>query len=89
MASFLLSPVAHNAFRFGLKEYGSEVDQLCLDLFYFFNFKQSPSKGGGVFHRSPCIDSTGGKVFHSACSVSVANSWSCHRKSHKTLCCSL
>jgi len=42
MASFLLSPVAHNAFRFGLKEYGSEVDQLCLDLFYWF--KQSPCK---------------------------------------------
>ena len=34
--------VAHSAFHFGLKEYGSEVDQLCLDLFYWF--KQSPCK---------------------------------------------
>ena len=34
--------VAHNAFRYGVKEYGSEVDQLCLDLFYWF--KQSPRK---------------------------------------------
>jgi len=31
--------VACNAFRYGFKEYGSEVDQLCLDLFYWF--KQS------------------------------------------------
>ena len=34
--------VAHNAFHFGLKEYGSEVDQLCLDLLYWFT--QSPCK---------------------------------------------
>jgi len=34
--------VAHNAFRYGLKEYGSKVDQLCLDLFYWV--KQSPCK---------------------------------------------
>ena len=34
--------VAHNGFRYGLKEYGSEVDQLCLDLFYWF--KISPCK---------------------------------------------
>jgi hypothetical protein len=26
--------VAYDAFRYGFKEYGSEVDQLCLDLFY-------------------------------------------------------
>jgi len=26
--------VAHNTFRYGLKEYGSEVNQLCRDLFY-------------------------------------------------------
>jgi len=34
--------VAHNGFRYGLKEYGMDVDQLCLDLFYWF--KESPCK---------------------------------------------
>ena len=28
--------LAYKAFRYGFKEYGSEVDQLCLDLFYWF-----------------------------------------------------
>ena len=34
--------VAYNRFRYGLKEYGMDVDQICLDLFYWF--KQSPCK---------------------------------------------
>jgi len=34
--------VAHNTFCYVLYEYGNEVDQLCLDLFYWF--KQSPSR---------------------------------------------